>query len=347
MNKKIISVFLIVSLLTVGLTSVTANETAQTSSDDAPVTSTENIKDSTPNNEPVVTGSSSENNQSFVSTANENLTENETNAIYSINDTNNSNAKYSKFITLLNKLDYKDANELLAILSSSNNTNIVKLSEALVNYNDDDLAPFIDALNNLNDDEFDAVMTLLYILTDDSSNSTTPASHTQSRQKVSYSDKILSTGDSTSNNNIINAIFAPKKSSKIFPKNSKHDESQFDLFNEIINDYFEGDITFEKMVQVLDLLGYDTSGIKLNADGSFVWDGLLFTKNGIQEVDQAVINDNNSTNVNSNNTSVADNTEPTNDNTNDNTDNADIPPIKDDSKLSSNDKVQSTSNASA
>lgn len=326
MNKKIISILLIFSLLTVGLTSVTANETNELSSNDVSVANIENPSSSTGTNNTV----NSENN----STVDDNSTE--------VNQTNNTNSsdvngtvKYNKLMELLNKLDHNNADKFLGILSSSNNTHMLELYETLYNFDDDNPALLLFALENLTDEEYDAVIALLIALTDDSDNSSSQATY-HPIQKVRNSDT-TSTSVNDNSDNIINRIFAPKKS--VTSNSDEKSESDVDnVFDDLIFSYFVGLINFDQLVSALNYLGYDTSNMELNPDGTFTWDGYLFTEEGMFIIDTSSNNTvTNSTNLNTNTTSA-------NNNITQNTPTDTSSIAADNSEVSTNDNSESTEN---
>ena len=366
MNKKIISILLIMSLLTVGLTSVAANQTTDSSSNNEPLSTGPLSGDDSGETPSVTDGSDTDVSKQYdqpVDVAKEeesNTTEsNKTDSTNQINNTKTDD-KNIQLLTLITKLDKDSAKEFLTILSLSDNPNMKELFNAFLNYNGD-TTKVLEVIDSLSDDEYDALMTLLYILSlDNSGSSTAPSSNGYQVQKVSNSEKITSNEGTTSNNdnnnNIIKTGFTPKKSSKINSDNTK--QNNFDnLFEKIISAYFDGKITFNEMVSSLALLGYDTSTIELNPDGSFVWDGFLFTKNGMKEYNnQSKIDDKNSTDTNTNKTDATDNTDVTDnvdvtnnadlEDNNDNTaNNGGSTPAKGESQVPSNNNAESNDNS--
>ena len=301
MNKKFITILLIIGILTAGLGLVSANETLTDNSAAATQENAESDASQTTQTAQADNQSETQNDENITETNETNETEaveeveEEYNMsqikelISTMNDTQiNALAHYLKVNNINGQY-----NDIIAILESDS-LDLDKLMESIDKLEDTDFLTFADLLDMVLKDD------TIYTPTD--TNKNTPTKNTPS-SKNPVNTILEKTGTSNAITTITN-IFNPKQNSKNSIKEIVTGPTIEDLICESLDAYFKGRITFNELLNELKELGVDTSLVKDNGDGSLTIDGKVIAS--VQDFLDALNEDDNSTNSTTNDTSVND-----------------------------------------
>ncbi|WP_461435930.1 hypothetical protein [Methanosphaera sp.] len=257
MNKKIITILLIISILCTGLTSLAAQDNSSLSqSDDISV---END---------VSTQNTNETNDNQNTTIND--TENQTN-----NNTTENITKRAEIGTLhdmITSLDTEQHNQLLNLMKEINEDDFEEFNKYLNSNNTTEEELYI-VLNNLDDDEYYTLYIIVYNL----KNNNSPSTITDEDIK-NLPQRTQNAIARTSNAQLKQAVTNNNHNS-IFGGNNHHTykltlADKYIILNDLIEGYLEKEITFDEFIKSLNRLGFDTSNLVLNSDGTISWNGI-------------------------------------------------------------------------
>lgn len=312
MNKKAISIFLIICMISVAFTSISfANETSIESTDDNTNT------DVTADNDAENTATSDVSDTTQTTETDNSTNENETNGTEEkmhndvIVPTNIDN--YNKFKVLLNVFTAEDLTNLADELSA---VDAVKYAEVINVLKNDDREHILTALRDLDQKDIDQFFDIFIKFSGDEPNT----------NKVNEIAKDTSnTASQAKNANEGTKVVNTQQ--KNYPSVNKHDYASgtyvykgnsytvYGFITHLINLYESGKISLDEFLNTLKEFDIDTSKIEVNEDGSLNWGYLLI---GAPESNTPVDDTNSTTDtVNTDETNAVENiqTENTNDNT--------------------------------
>lgn len=257
MNKKIITILLIISILCTGLTSLAAQDNNSLSQSDA--VSVENIVSIENTNE---TGD----NQNITI----NDTENQTN-----NNTTENITKRTEIGTLhdmITSLDTEQHDQLLNLMKEINEDDFEEFNKYLNSNNTTEEELYI-VLNNLDDDEYYTLYIIVYNL----KNNNSPSTITD--EDIKNLPQRTQNAIARTNNAQLKQAVTNNNHNSIFGGNNHHTykltlADKYIILNDLIEGYLEKEITFDEFIKSLNRLGFDTSNLVLNPDGTISWNGI-------------------------------------------------------------------------
>ena len=269
MNKKFIAILLIFSLLTVGLTSVTATES---SSNDLVNTDVTDASSSSQGENNV--GSSGDNNIADNNNTNET---NETNTTERLSQVSNED-----IYNMINDLNANQHDVLLESLKTLNNDqykDIIALLSA-ENMTENDLSKLIDSLS---DEEYQKLLDILALVQKFNFHQVSPVDSDKNNHQSNPFDAVLSIFNGNNNDNTEFKVSSVSKTTGQKFRNVLPSEAPINILEVLIDEYMYGRLTFDEFVKYLEMLNFDTTGITLNPDGSITWMGITIP--GPTEID--------------------------------------------------------------
>lgn len=294
MNKKLITILLIISILSTGLTAIAAQDSDISASSSGATENTEQIDNSNTAAQAV-----------DESANNTNESENDTN----ITDNQTNRTEINKLYEMIKNLDDKQYNQLLGLMKDMKEENFDEFNKYL-NTNNLTEEGLIDALNKLDDDEYCTLYIMLYNI--NSKNSESSINDDQISKLPQRTQKAV---ERTSNDQLKQAVSNYNNHNNA---NNNHQEykltlaDKYIILHDLIEGYIAQEISFDQFKEVVNALGFDTSSLVLNPDGTISWDGLTIPSPSAEK------QDNNSQNSTTNTTDNATNAS-ANDTTSDNT----------------------------
>ena len=294
MNKKIITLLLIIGMLTAGFGLVSANETLSDNSDSTvSQENTENDASQTPEVDAQV-------DDVFIGTE---IT-NESNESANVNDTNDT----EEFIE-----EEYDLNQMKELISTMNDTELNALAHylkvnnvngeyddiiAIISSENYDINELMDALDELDDEEFLTFVDIVEMILDDPSLLTYDTVKNTQTTKNPVNTILEKTGTSNAIGNIV-SVFYPKQNS--YNDIIVHGPGIEDIIYDSLDAYFKGKITLDELLKELEHY-MDPSLVTENEDGSLTIDGKVITS--AQDFLDAFNEDKDATNTTANETDV-------------------------------------------
>jgi len=257
LNKKIITILLIISILSTGLTAIAAQDSNLSTADVA----TENTEQ-TNDNADVAT-------QAAVNDSANNTNESENNT--NITDNQTKKSEINKLYEMLSSFDDKQYAQLLGLLKEMDEEDYVEFSKYL-NSNNRTEEGLYDVLNNLSDDEYYTLYIMLHNINSNKSESTITGDQisklpqrTQKAIERTSNEQLKQAVSNNNNHNIFNNGHQTYKLTLA---------DKYMLLDDLIEGYLLTIISFDEFKEAAHNLGFDTSNLVLNPDGSISWDGL-------------------------------------------------------------------------
>lgn len=257
MNKKIITILVIISLLCTGLTSIYAQDNNDNiQSKDAPI------------GDEVITENTNETNenQNTITAEAENQTANNTTA----NNTNRT--EINKVYDMIKKLDKKQQEQLVDFINNMGESEYNELGKYL-NTNNITEEELYQILGKLDDEEYCTLYIILYDIHNNNYSSTVNANDIsklpQKTQDLITSSSNTQLKEAVSNkNNPFNIFSAGNHEYKLTSAD------KYFILKGLLDEYLDKSITFDLFKESLNILGFDLSNFVLNPDGTISWNGL-------------------------------------------------------------------------
>lgn len=255
MNKKIITILLIISILSTGLTAIAAQDSNIFTADGAAGDAEQN------NNSDAVTQADNE------SANNTNTSENDTN----ITDNQTKRSEINKLYEMLSTLDDKQYGQLLNLMKDMKEDDFDQFNKYLNGKNITEEGLY-QALNNLDDDEYYTLYIILYNI--HSKNSDSSITGDQISKLPQRTQKAIQ----RTNNDQLKQAVSNNNNHNFF--NNGHQEikltlaDKYVILNDLIEGYLEQELSFNVFKEAVSMLGFDTSNLVLNPDGTVSWNGL-------------------------------------------------------------------------
>ncbi len=200
-------------------------------------------------------------------------------------------SRYNKTIDIIDDiidLDVEIGEDFVDLLKAFNRGEFDKLVDILENQEKYTPYDFMNELNSLSDDDLEKFYNFIQLL---DANDVDDDKEDSDIITV-ITNKISSNFRSSSNDGNYQANDALSKVSKyhtkkIFKKEKSSDiSSKISLIKELVYKYLNHEISFDELVILLDEADIDTSGLKLNDDGSLSWygvDSVVFDDDSVTE----------------------------------------------------------------
>ncbi|MBO7719026.1 MAG: hypothetical protein J6S29_02625, partial [Methanosphaera sp.] len=192
-------------------------------------------------------------------------------------------ARANKTLNLLDDiddLDFENAENFTEILKFFNDGRLDNIVDLLINSENHTMLDLYHEINQLSDEDFESFYKFIQLLDEHDGDDQDDSGDIISviTDLPNTISKIVSGDNNKQSSSNTHSKVSYYKSEKIFDDDDDDDisfsPSKIGLIRELLTKYFDGEITFDQLVEMLNDEGIDTSELKQNDDGSLSWFGL-------------------------------------------------------------------------